>query len=151
MGSVYAHAYFIISALSSADDSSGCFRDGSDNKAVSIEKPHISCDSWTTGRTAIPLAAPFIVGYTRNGDNVQLRRFREVAAVTARGDRKTRVYVMFEWMPPSLKDSPRTYLVGEFGRKVDPFEHEPLNKRAWTLQERLLSARTLHYGSQEMY
>ncbi|KAF8846453.1 HET-domain-containing protein [Acephala macrosclerotiorum] len=146
MGSVYAHAYFTISALSSADDSSGCFREGSDIKTVSIEKPHISCDSWTTGRRAVPLAAPLIVGY--NGDGVNLRIFQEMAM---RGDRKTRVYVTFEWMPPSLKDSPRSYLVGQFGRKVDPFEHEPLNKRAWTLQERLLSARTLHYGSQEMY
>lgn len=142
MGNVYAYAYLTISALSSADDSTGCFRNGSDIKVVSTLIPHISCDSWTTGLTAIPLAAGLIINNRVNA--VDVRMFREMAT---RGD----IYVTCEWMPPSLIDSPRDYLVGRFGRKVAPFEHEPLNKRAWTLQERLLSPRTLHYGSQEMY
>ena len=146
MGNVYAHAYLTISALSSADDASGCFRNGRDIKFASPHNPHISCDSWTTGFTAIPLAAGLIIGGRDNA--VEIRRFREMAM---QGDPKSRLYVTCEWMPPSLKDDPKYYLVGRFGREVDPFEHEPLNKRAWTLQERLLSPRTLHYGSQEMY
>jgi hypothetical protein len=146
MGNVYAHAYFIISALSSADDSSGCFGNGSDIKTVSIHNLHISCDSWATGFPAIPLVAALIIDM--NSDDVDMQQFRKFFM---RGDLKSRVYVSCEWMPPSEKDNPRDYLVGRFGRKVDHLEHEPLNKRAWTLQERLLSPRTLQYDSQEMY
>lgn len=151
MGNVYAHAFLTISALSSTDDSSGCFTggnaDGKNPKAVSLETPFISCDSWSTGRRAIPLAAPLIGGF--NGEAVQCRVYNPLFGI--RGDRKSRVYMTPEWMPPSLRDDPSLYLVGQFGRKVDPFEHEPLNKRCWALQERLLSPRTLHYGTAEMY
>lgn len=51
----------------------------------------------------------------------------------------------------SLKDKPKVYLVGQFGRTVELFEHEPLNKRGWTLQVRLLPPRNLHCGTQEIY
>ena len=54
-------------------------------------------------------------------------------------------------MPSSLKGRPKTYLVGEFGGSIDRFEHEPLSKGCWTLQERLLSPRTPHYSPIEIF
>lgn len=54
-------------------------------------------------------------------------------------------------MPTSFKDNPRFYLVGSFGAFVDPVEKEPLNKRGWTLQERYLAPRTVHYGKDQIF
>jgi hypothetical protein len=44
-----------------------------------------------------------------------------------------------------------TYKIGEFGQTFDPLQGEALSTRGWTLQERLLSRRTLHYSSDQMY
>lgn len=115
MGNVYAHAYFIISALSSADDSSGCFGNGSDVKTVSIHNLHISCDSWATGFPAIPLVAALIIDM--NSDDVDMQQFRKFFM---REDLKSRVYVSCEWMPPSEKDNPRDYLVFDLAARSIP-------------------------------
>jgi hypothetical protein len=56
-----------------------------------------------------------------------------------------------EWMPSSTKSRPFEYKIGTFGRIMDPLDDEPLNARAWTLQERLLAPRTLHYGSNQVF
>ncbi|KIM96186.1 hypothetical protein OIDMADRAFT_88131, partial [Oidiodendron maius Zn] len=37
-----------------------------------------------------------------------------------------------------------TISIGAFGRYFDPIAEEPLSTRGWTLQERLLSPRTIH-------
>jgi hypothetical protein len=42
-------------------------------------------------------------------------------------------------------------MIGYFGNDYDPLQQEPLNSRGWTLQERLLAPRTLHYGSNQMF
>jgi hypothetical protein len=41
--------------------------------------------------------------------------------------------------------------VGFFGKRIDPIALEPLSSRGWTLQERLLSRRTIHLASDQMY
>ncbi|KAI0379669.1 HET-domain-containing protein [Hypomontagnella monticulosa] len=41
--------------------------------------------------------------------------------------------------------------IGSFGKRFDPSAEEPLSTRAWTLQERLLSPRIIHYARDQMY
>lgn len=54
-------------------------------------------------------------------------------------------------MPPSEIDHPLVYRIGNFGKNHDPIAYESLSSRAWTLQERLLSPRVLHFERQQMY
>lgn len=71
---------------------------------------------------------------------------------TRRTDEKlSSLFVTPEWMPGSSKRHPRVYSIGSFGAFLDPVADEPLNTRAWTLQERILALRVLHYGSKQMF
>src|SRR5438045_2244047 len=56
------------------------------------------------------------------------------------------LYFAKEWMRFSSAAQPVVYRVGTFGRLMDPILYKHLSYRAWTLQERLLSPRVLHYG-----
>ena len=55
------------------------------------------------------------------------------------------------WMPPSLRRSRLPYYLGGYGRPFDPVETQHLQSRGWVLQERLLSQRTLHFASDQIY
>lgn len=54
-------------------------------------------------------------------------------------------------MPSSRKSEPRLYRIGSFGLKFDPINYQHISSRGWTLQERLLSPRVLHYATDQMY
>ncbi|KAH6990101.1 heterokaryon incompatibility protein-domain-containing protein [Ilyonectria destructans] len=150
MGLVYANSYLTIAALSSKDDSSGCFPDMSTRH----DEPFVSLDVRSTGRRSFAHAAPVV--RWDDGESVPtLTRGRCTWAMDevtdCQGGHSSWLYITPEWMPPSLKRSPKTYLLGEFGGIFDPIGDEPLSKRGWTLQERLLSPRTIHYGLTQMY
>ncbi|CZR69572.1 uncharacterized protein PAC_19472 [Phialocephala subalpina] len=67
------------------------------------------------------------------------------------GSQQSTLYFTKEWMPTSFKDNPRFYQLGSFGALVDPLDKEPLNKRGWTLQERYLPPRIVHYGKDQLF
>ncbi|KAL5326255.1 hypothetical protein ACEPPN_007393 [Leptodophora sp. 'Broadleaf-Isolate-01'] len=149
MGDVYANSYLTIAASSSTDDSSGCFPSQDDRCSMS----HISSDNRSLGRPTLANAAPMI--YLQPGNPVPAFAVMQTVAclehVPRSGGQKAMLYFSEEWMPTSLKKKPRTYQIGKFGGSFDPLDREPLSKRAWTLQERLLAPRVLHYGKEQMY
>jgi hypothetical protein len=149
MGEVYANSYLTISALSSENDAGGCFP-GLGNR---LEKPHVSADARFTGRRCIANATPLIDLKPEDGELVHTYRQFSLFGVSELPyeGQNSRIYTTVELMPSLTKGRPTTHLIGEFGGQVDPIRDEPLSQRAWTLQERLLSSRTLHYGAQKMY
>lgn len=147
MGSVYAQSYLTVAALSSTDDSSGCFPD----PETRYKEPFVSSDVRSTGRRCFSHAAPSITYAMHDGELGPMFSSQNQFAMKELGDNDTRIYITPEWMPSSRKSCPKTYHVGAFGGKFDPIADEALSKRAWTLQERLLAPRTIHYGRTEMY
>ncbi|KAH7074279.1 heterokaryon incompatibility protein-domain-containing protein [Paraphoma chrysanthemicola] len=150
MGDVYANAYLTIAALASKDDSSGCFPD----PATRYDDYFVSADVKSTGRRSFFLAAP-VASYdeAERVPTLASRCHWATDEVTDNdGSHISWLYMTPEWMPPSSsKGRPKQYLIGEFGGEFDPIADEPLSDRGWTLQERLLSPRTIHYGRAEMY
>jgi hypothetical protein len=149
MGDVYANSYLTIAALSSKDDSSGCFPP----PLTRFREPFVSADVRSTGRRCFFHAAPVV--RWMNGDSLPTFGGRcawGTDEVTNRTNGHVSwLYMTAEWMPPSTKGREKSYLIGEFGGQFDPIADEPLSERGWTLQERLLSPRTIHYGRTEMY
>jgi len=147
MGDIYAGSYLTIAALSSKDDSSGCFPDID----TRYDEPFVSVDVRSTGRRCFFHAAPSVMW---QGDlNLLTGRctWATDEVTNHEGAHVSWLYITPEWMPPSRKENPNIYLLGQFGGKFDPIADEPLSERGWTLQERLLSPRTIHYGRTEMY
>ncbi|PKS05607.1 hypothetical protein jhhlp_008125 [Lomentospora prolificans] len=65
--------------------------------------------------------------------------------------RPSKLFLHKGWLPPSAIEAPTVYRNGNFGSKRDPIASETLSSRAWTLQERLLSPRVLHFGRDQMF
>jgi hypothetical protein len=148
MGDVYANSYLSIAALSSKDDSSGCFPRFPDR----YEEEYVSVDVTSTGRRYLDWAAP-VANWNRDDGHPTLAArccFAVEDVADGNGD-VTWIYLSPEWMPPSTKTRPQKYSPGAFGGLFDPIAEEPLSERGWALQERLLSPRTIHYGRTQMY
>lgn len=65
--------------------------------------------------------------------------------------RQSKLFFTRSWMPMSNTTSPRVYCNGHYGEKGDPIFLERVSSRAWTLQERLLSPRLLHFCRDQMF
>jgi Heterokaryon incompatibility protein (HET) len=161
MAEVYANAYLTIAASSSASDSGGCFPDSE----VRLNRPYLSPEAESMGlhlggRRVLENSAPFlgVYPYTETASRPMDSLYTVVAqhpyvdyGVSIGDDVASKIYVTKGWMPTSNKSQPQVFKIGEYGSEFDPLRDEPLNSRAWTLQERILSPRILHYGTDQMY
>lgn len=150
MGEVYANSYLVIAADSGIDDSSGFLTDFDERKGM----PSISMDNHSLGRMTIANAA--LLDFTPSLGAPRLGYCSEPNAIVCRPDNTAAVYLSREWMPSSLKtgivsNHPRVYKIGDFGLGFDPIEGENLSKRGWTLQERFLAPRTLHFTASQTF
>lgn len=131
MSYVYRNAYLTISAASSTDSYTGCF-------------PMREKDSYISNATAS-------LGYTHlregKGSNCPILAFGQ----KSRPDKMMRMYLFEEWLPGSSMYEPQKLSIGSFGKYFDPVANQPLSKRGWTLQERLLAPRVIHYSTEQMY
>ena len=147
MGKIYANSYLTIAADSSTDDAAGCFTPREDRCRV----VHISSDNLSLGTGCLANATP-LIDYQPGASSSSILSQQDIAYFDfSSGDKKSRLYISEEWMPSSMKNEPKTYKIGEYGKAFDPLEMEPLATRAWTLQERLLAPRTVHYTKNQMY
>jgi hypothetical protein len=124
MADIYMNSYLTVSASTSTSSSSGCF-------------PR----RWMT---YIPADSQC------NGTNAR-RDYSSDPSMASDSLKGPKAYFYHEWMPTSTKYWPSVYRIGNFGAAFDPLKDEPLSRRGWTLQERLLSPRIIHYGKQQMY
>jgi hypothetical protein len=148
MGDVYSNAYLTISASASTDDSSGIFP-SMDERLHEI--PFKAADAHCHGPPG-PLNVIPELNYmeSRQAEGFALSPESTLIPYESAGG-VALVFLSPEWMPSSTRASMVKYQVGEFGMYYDPLDGEPLSKRGWTYQERLLSHRVLHYASDQMY
>lgn len=131
MSQVYRNSYLTISAAASQDSYSGCF-------------PKRDNDSYISPAT-------ISLGYTTPREATGPRSQSMVYEHTTQLGKKNTIYLFEEWLPGSSYYSPQNTEMGSFGKRFDPIADEPLSTRAWTLQERLLSPRIIHYARDQMY
>ncbi|KAI1469236.1 HET-domain-containing protein [Daldinia caldariorum] len=131
MSHVYRNSYLTISAAASKDRCSGCF-------------PKRESDSYVS-------PASISLGYDKPRETRGPRSHEIVYGYTSQPDKKSPIYLFEEWLPGSSFHSPQRMGMGSFGKRYDPIADEPLSSRAWTLQERILSARLIHYVRDQMY
>lgn len=147
MANIYANSYLTIAASSSEDSGGGCFPSWKKRS----QTPHLSPETKSSGMPFIGDAAP--VRYTAgNQRSTQWLAMRQHVHVNSSWEgQSSRIIIHGEWMPSSTRSKPRRFYIGSFGRRLDPVQEETLNSRGWTLQERLLSPRTIHYSADQMY
>ncbi|CZR60751.1 uncharacterized protein PAC_10647 [Phialocephala subalpina] len=130
MGDVYMNSYLTISAANSTDSYTGCFPKRKD-------EPYISSASLSLGyNSAIRVPGPdtCTVGIPRDPDRPT-----------------SYLHIWKEWMPGSCSKTMQKSTIGTFGKEFDPIANEPLSSRGWTLQERLLPTRIIHYAKDQIY
>jgi hypothetical protein len=148
MAGVYANSFLTIAASSSTDSFGGCFPSWSSRSSLAHISPHSASLGRTNPVNAAPVVDtrcdPFIPNY------LSWKPFADVGYTYK--DQTSRVYIYSEWTPSSRKSKLRPYYVGgSLGGNLDPLELQPLNSRGWTVQERLISRRILHFGTDQMY
>ncbi|OTA97779.1 hypothetical protein M434DRAFT_65246 [Hypoxylon sp. CO27-5] len=131
MSQVYRNFYLTISAAASRDSYTGCFPKREKDSYVS---PATVSLGYTTPREA-------------TGPMSQTLTYEH----TSQLGKKNSIYLFEEWLPGSSYHFPQKLGMGSFGKRFDPIADEPLSTRAWTLQERLLSPRIIHYARDQMY
>jgi len=127
MAQVYSNAHLTVSASCALNPSEGCFP-----RARMFE--YTPMDNLSTGAKERWHHQNFVPVQT----SISFRQ-------------SSKLFFNMSWMPPSEIDSPTVYRIGNFGQKYDPLAFESLSSRAWTLQERLLSPRVLHFTKEQMY
>ncbi|KAI5853654.1 HET-domain-containing protein [Durotheca rogersii] len=131
MSRVYRNSYLTISAAASRDSYTGCFPKRESNGYVSPANVSLGY--------AVPREA--------TGPRSQSLAYQH----TSHPGRSNAIYLFEEWLPGSSFHFPQRMEIGSFGKRFDPIAEEPLSTRAWTLQERLLSPRLVHYARDQMY
>jgi hypothetical protein len=130
MSDVYSNSYLTISAADSNDSNAGCY-------PARQRGPYVSPDS-------------IALGY-----NTPRHTYRPEAFHFGVTDLKTNsistMSFFHEWMPAASIHWKKPYLIGIYGKQFDPVSREHISSRAWTLQERLLSPRLIHFGRDQMY
>ena len=151
MGAVYTNAYLTLSAAASTDDSSGMFPDMDERMDDVSPTPFLASDTHSHGRPGIWNVVPD-ANWLESKQSVAYALSSQCVFIPNKEKGlNPPVFLSPEWMPSSTRSRMLTYRIGEFGRKYDPLEGEPLSTRGWTLQERLLAPRVLHYASDQMY
>ena len=145
MADIYANSYLTIAASSSPHT---CFPDFETRS----EELHLPPGAISVGLPSIADAVPMLDTRDNPSGPRWLSRKRFVAFRMQRDhDATSWLYIHVGWTPSSTRTDPKPYFIGGFGRRFDPLAHEQLNSRGWTLQERLLSSRTVHYATDQMY
>lgn len=146
MADVYAKSYITIAASASRDDSSGIF------PTWQARSTHLAVSPDAMSLRRSPMygnAAPLV--QLRNQGEVHYLARSAFALSDAIAGPQSELCVSIEWMPSSMTSKPQLYCIPLFGCPLDPPGSQPLNSRGWTLQERLLSPRTLHYCIDQIY
>lgn len=148
MANVYANSYLTIAASSSPDSGGGCFP----SWEVRSQKPYLSPEARSIALPFIGDTAPvrYTVGNRQATSWLAARQYVYINSEWE-GRQSSRLIIHGEWMPSSTRRKPKRFYVGSFGQRLDPVQDETLNSRGWTLQERLLSPRTIHYAADQMY
>jgi hypothetical protein len=145
MGDYYSNSYLTIAASSSSDDSSRCF------PTVDYKSNlHGSSDAEAMGEPYVGVT-PFMEESPGHSEPCYYAAAGFAFVDYKHDTQSSRIFVTQEWMPPSGKDEPLVYQIGKFGSHFDPIQEELLSTRGWTLQERVLSPRTIHYATGQMY
>ena len=156
MADIYANSYLTIAASSSPHE---CFPDF-ETRADEI---HLPPGEISVGLPSIAAAVPMLDTRGNPSGHRWISRKRFVA-FRMQGDHHESdyhsgdegrapswLYIHVGWTPSSTRKDPKPFFIGGFGRRFDPLGNEQLNTRGWTLQERLLSSRTIHYATDQMY
>ncbi|KAJ5231536.1 uncharacterized protein N7469_006124 [Penicillium citrinum] len=156
MADIYANSYLTIAASSSPYE---CFPDF-ETRADEI---HLPPGEISIGLPSIAAAVPMMDTRGNPSGHRWLSRKRFVAFKMQGDDDQSDdhssdeegaaswLYIHVGWTPSSTRKDPKPFYIGGFGRRFDPLANEQLNSRGWTLQERLLSSRTIHYATDQMY
>lgn len=143
MASVYANSWLNIAAAGSADASQGCFNVMDPNRRADYLPPDQTSVGIQAARPPFALRMPGSDGTTVIG--------RQGSFALLSSPQCGMISLTNEWMPSSKRSKPKTYCIPYFGAEVDVLKDQPLSRRAWTLQERALSPRTLHFCTDQMY
>lgn len=181
MGNVYKFSYCTISASSAMSEGEGCFVTRGSLQAhittskaqapITTESGRLTIDFWRSGQDAIPprCALPYdggspsepdfkrrrlskdsyISGGQRGKTAIRSRKRKELTTSDESGQIIDNAISGIEKQPPSsLSLTIRTFQEDLWAAEVDM---SPLSRRAWTLQERLLSPRILHFGKRQVF